>query len=209
MSEEQRYKTLNEFFGKNSGLLSVLSIFLIFLSVSGKDFLPELNYGIKLSALSEFLWFAGMLIVVVCLITLVKESWIKNNPKSIKAFGSVLFLALFCTIMYLFFAVLLSENILLIFKNLPSSLPIAILVMASPFIFVLIKKIDIKWIHWVVYLIVPILALSFLLFNLGVQNWSNKLVAKNPLYWFAFAIIISFIWSLYYKISDWKSKKKE
>jgi len=207
MKKENKYSGLKTFFNKNSGLFTVLSIFLIFLSVSGRDFLPAIS-GVKLTVLSEFLWFAGVLIAIICLIVLVKESWIKENPKSIKIFGAILFLALFCSSMYVFFAILLSENIFIIFTNFPSALLVSLAVMISPFIFVLINKIKVKWVYWAIYILVPVLALLFLLVKGGIQNWSNKLISKNILYWFAFAVIISFFWTLYYKISDWRSKKK-
>ncbi len=203
--QEENYQNLKDFFDKNSNIFTVLSIFLIFISISGKDFLPELNFGIKLSGLSEFLWLSGVLIVIVCLVTLIKESRIKENPTSIKLFGSILFIALFCISMYTFFYAVLSENISLLFKFAPNNVLIALLVVISPFIFVLINKIKLKWLFWIVYLIVPVASLFFLLEG-GIQNWSNQLTTLNVFYWFVSAILISFCLSVYYKVLDWRIK---
>lgn len=203
--QKENYQNLKGFFNENSNIFMVLSIFLVFISISGKNFLPELDFGIKLSGLSEFLWFSGVLIVIICLTVLIKESWIKENHMSIKLLGSILFLAFFCIAMYSLFAFILSEIICVLVRLFPRNILIPLVVMISPFIFVLVNKIKRRGLFWIVYLIFPIGALVFLLYK-GVQNWSNQLATLNIFYWFLSAILLSFCLSVYYKISDWRTK---
>lgn len=205
--QEERYKNLNDFFNKHSGILTVLSIFFVFISISGKNFLPEIGPGVNLSIISEFLWFFVMLIIIICLIVLIKESfWIKKSSLSIKFLGVLLFFATILIIIYFLLASLSSANIPTLFFFSPKKILIALLVIFSPIIFTLINKIKVRWLFWILYLIIPLLSLFFLLKD-GVQNWSNQLATLNIFYWFISAIFLSFCVTVSYKISDWRNKK--
>ncbi|MBR9705274.1 hypothetical protein GOV12_07715 [Candidatus Pacearchaeota archaeon] len=201
IKSEQKKMDLNEFFNKNSGLLIVVSIFLIFLSF-GKDFLPEIAPGIKLLSISEFLWLSGMLIVIICLISLIKNSLGKYKSLGVKTIGIILFLMFFCVIMYTLFRILLSEYIFSAFLLLPNSLPIAILIMISPVILMLINKIKIKWLFWSLHLLTILFSILVLIFFGGIHRWADELIKLNWILWFAFGLLISYPWIIYYKFRD-------
>lgn len=201
-------KTLGEFLNTNSGILTVLGIFLIFL-FEGSHFLTNSSKFPLIDLISQHMWFAGILIVMFCLGALIRTGSQKDNAYSIAIFTAIAFLLFVLLSLYLCFSIFLGEvpavkEVLIL---TPKSIFISVIVILSPLPVLYFNNKKLGKLRWITNIALSVIAVVGLLTPIpGVAPLLMRLGQQSVLAWLSLGLLASYI--VFFTGSLWSYLKR-
>ena len=200
--EEENTNKINEFFAQHSGIVTFLGLLMIFLGTTSDKILPPIEDKIDFSSGSTFIWLGAIILILICLYILTKDSLLSKYI-SVKILAGLFILLLLPLLIYLALSVMINNSIIEATKNIPSSLLITLLVFMSPIAITVLDKVMVKCkfpfiLEIIIHSGVFLFSLIFIIYKMfsNTHEFSTSLISLKISYWVLLSIIISYVFTI-------------
>lgn len=185
---------INNFVQKNSGVFTLMGIFLIFVTISPNFLSTAENFKM----LSQDIWLGGMMLLIFCLINLTYKIYMeKENSESLKIFfGAPLILITFPIVLFFVLSIFQNEQMLNFFSGMLDAFIKMIFVILGLIIVLSPNKIPLKNWRWISYAGIFLLGVLLILFTNWRDNFWFSINNLSIWGWLTYSVIIGGIFEI-------------